>query len=70
MEETLKFHAHAHNRLPGIFVTLLGAVASICTMAGKQRITLTLDKTIFEGYTVSTTRFAEFVNQEIEALLN
>ena len=39
------------------------------TMGGKQIISLTVDKAIFEGYKVPT-RFAEFVNQEIEDLLN
>ena len=38
-------------------------------MAGKQRIVLTVDKTIFQGYKVPS-NFAKFVNDEVEELLD
>ena len=38
------------------------------SVAGKQRIVLTVDKAIFEGYQVST-KFGEYINDEINALL-
>ena len=38
-----------------------GAAVVLVSMAGKQRIVLTVDKTIFQGYKVPS-NYAEFVN--------
>ena len=45
-----------------------GAAGALLSVAGKQRIVLTVDKAIFEGYQVST-KFGEYINDEINALL-
>ena len=45
-----------------------GAVAVLVSIAGTQRIVLTVDKEIFAGYKVPS-NFAQIVNKEVEALL-
>ena len=41
----------------------------LISFCGKQRIVLTVDKAIFEGYEVPK-NFEQFVNDEVDALLN
>ena len=45
-----------------------GAAGVLVSLGGKQRIVLTVDKAIFEGYEVPTD-FGKHVNDEVNALL-
>ena len=48
-------------------ILVLGVVGSLVSMAGNQRINLTIDRNIFEGYKVPA-NFNELVNMEVNEL--
>ena len=51
-----------------ILLSFAGAVVVLVSFGGKQRIALTVDKAIFEGYEVPT-NFEQFINEEFNELL-